>query len=68
MCGGDTCFGPGQLRFKVTRWDTLEEKTVWALTPEGAIKVANWPPSRCNVQYIAFVTTWVEPDEPGDRG
>lgn len=63
MCTSDTCFGPDPNRWKVTRTDTGEIKKLWALTSEGAIKLANWPPSVCEVVIIFEDTIWVEADQ-----
>ena len=63
MCTGDTCFGPDLARWAVTRPATGEKKNVWALTPEGAMKIANWPPAICEAKLIIQETIWVEADQ-----
>ena len=62
MCTNDTCGMPDNISFKVTRSDSGAVRIVWALTPEGAIKISNWPPSICEATPTLSLEMWVEAD------
>ena len=52
MCGPGGSCDPILTTYKVTRTDTGDCKYKVALTPEGAIKLALFPPSVCEVEVF----------------
>ena len=66
MCTSESWFVADNFSFRVTRSDTGESKIVWALTPDGAIKISNWPPSICEATPTLSLEMWVEADTPKD--